>query len=419
MDRGRRVVVTGMGAITPVGHDMASTWESVVEGRSGAATITSFDASDLDTQFAAEVKGFDPRDHFDARDARRLERFIQFAVIAAREAITDAELVINNNEETASRTAVIVGSGIGGVSTLIEQVRVLDRQGPGRISPLLIPRMLPNSAPAQIAIEFGIRGPNMAILSACATGSHAIGEAWAMIRHGVVDAALCGGSEAAILPLAIAGFNAMGALSTRNEDPTHASRPFDAQRDGFVIGEGAGILVLEELERALAREAHIHAELVGYGASADAYHITAPPEDGAGALAAMRRALDAAGLSPEEIDYINAHGTSTPLNDACETRAVKALFGDHAYGLPISSTKGTMGHLLGAAGAVEALICCKALEAGVIPPTINYSVPDPECDLDYVPNQARQVPIRTAMSNSFGFGGHNAVLIFRRWESKD
>jgi len=417
MDRGRRVVITGMGAVTPVGHDAASTWESVVEGRSGVAPITSFDVSDLDTHFAAEVKGFDPRDHFDARDARRLERFIQFAVVAAREAIADAGLIMD--EETGSRTAVIVGSGIGGISTLVEQVRVLDRRGPGRISPLLIPRLLPNSAPAQIAIEFGIKGPNMAILSACATGSHAIGEAWAMIRHGVVDAALCGGSEAVILPLTIAGFNAMGALSTRNEDPAHASRPFDAQRDGFVIGEGAGILVLEELERALARGAHIHAELVGYGASADAYHITAPPEDGGGAVAAMRRALDAAGLSPAEIDYINAHGTSTPLNDACETRAVKALFGHHAYELPISSTKGTMGHLLGAAGAVEALICCKALETGIIPPTINYSVPDPECDLDYVPNKARRVLIRTAMSNSFGFGGHNAVLIFQRWDSKD
>ncbi len=416
MDQERRVVVTGMGAITPVGHDVASTWEAVVAGRSGVASIASFDASDLNTRIAAEVKDFDPLAHLDVRDARRLDRFVQFAVIAAREAVADAGLIMD--EETRSRTAVIVGSGTGGISTIVEQVLVMDRRGPGRISPLLVPRMLADSAPAQIAIEFGITGPNMAVLSACATGNNAIGEAWAMIRRGVADAALCGGSEAAILPVAIAGFSVMGALSTRNDAPARACKPFDAQRDGFVMGEGAAVLVLELLDRALERGAYIHAELVGYGASADAYHMAAPREDGAGAVVAMQRALDSAGLPPTAVDYINAHGTGTPLNDACETRAVKALFGPHAYQLAISSTKAVTGHLLGAAGAIEALICCQALEKGVTPPTINYSVPDPECDLDYVPNQARPAPIRTAMNNSFGFGGHNAVLIFQQWDSK-
>ena len=418
MDQERRVVVTGMGAITSVGHDVAATWEAVVAGRSGVALITSFDASELGTRIAAEVKDFDPRAHFDVRDARRLDRFVQFAVVAAREAVADAGLAMD--EEARSRTAVIVGSAVGGINTIVEQVRVMDRRGPGRVNPFLIPRMLADSAPAQIAIEFGITGPNMAVLSACATGNNAIGEAGAMIRHGVVDAALCGGTEAAILPIAIAGFNVMiGALSTRNDDPARSCRPFDAQRDGFVMGEGAVVLVLELLDRALERGAHIHAELVGYGASADAHHIAAPREDGAGAIVAMQRALDSAGLLPTAIDYINAHGTGTLLNDACETRAVKALFGPQAYHLPISSTKAVTGHLLGAAGAVEALICCQALRTGIIPPTINYSVPDPECDLDYVPNRARRVPIRTAMNNSFGFGGHNAVLIFQQWDSKD
>jgi len=406
-----------MGAITPVGHDVSATWEAVVAGRSGVAPITRFDASELDTRIAAEVKAFDPRDHFDVRDARRLARFIQFAVVAAREAVVDAGLIMD--EATRSRTAVIVGSGTGGMGTVVEQVRVMDQRGPGRVSPLLIPRMLADSAPAQIAIEFGVMGPNMAVLSACATGNNAIGEAWAMIRHGVVDAALCGGTEAVILPIAIAGFNTLGVLSTRNDDPTRACRPFDGQRDGCVMGEGAVVLMLERLDRALERGAHIYAELVGYGASADAHHMAAPREDGAGAIVAMQRALDSAGLPPTAIDYINAHGTGTLLNDGCETRAVKALFGPYAYHLPISSTKAVTGHLLGAAGAVEALICCKALEMGVIPPTINYSVPDPECDLDYVPNRARQVPIHTAMNNSFGLGGHNAVLIFQQWDSKD
>jgi 3-oxoacyl-[acyl-carrier-protein] synthase II len=314
---------------------------------------------------------------------------------------------------------VILGSGIGGISTIVEQVRVMDRQGPQRISPFLIPRMLADSAAAQIAIEFGIMGSNMAVLSACATGNNSIGEAWSMVRHGTVDAALCGGTEAAILPIAIAGFSAMGALSTRNDDPEHACRPFDADRDGFVIGEGAAVLILERLDQALARGASIYAELVGYGASADAHHIAAPREDGAGAMIAMRLALDHAGLPPTAVDYINAHGTGTVLNDLYETRAVKGLFAAHADRLVISSTKAVTGHLLGAAGAVEALVCCKALETGMIPPTMNLTSPDVNCDLDYVPNEARRASIRTAMNNSFGFGGHNAALVFKRWESRE
>lgn len=417
MDQRHRVAVTGMGAITPVGQDVSSTWEAVLAGQSGVATISSFDASELSTRIAAEVKGFDPRDHFDVRLARRLDRFVQLAVVAAREAVDSADLAMD--EPTRHRTAVILGSGTGGISTIVEQVRVMDKRGPGRISPLLIPRMLADSAPAQVAIEFGITGPNMAVLSACATGNNSIGEAWAMVRHGVVDAALCGGTEAPILPIAIAGFGSMGALSTHNDDPARACRPFDACRDGFVVGEGAVVLVLERLDRALERGAPIRAELVGYGASADAYHIAAPREDGAGATAAMQRALDASGLPPTAIDYINAHGTGTVLNDAYETGAIKALFGSHAYRVLISSTKAVTGHLLGAAGALEALICCKALETGIIPPTINYTTPDPECDLDYVTNEARPAPIHTAMNNSFGFGGHNAVLVFQRWESRD
>jgi 3-oxoacyl-[acyl-carrier-protein] synthase II len=389
----------------------------VVAGRSGITPITSFDASELHTRIAAEVKDFEPRAHFDVRGVRRLDRFVQFAVVAAREAIVDAGL--DMDEKTRGRTAVIVGSGVGGISSITQQVRVMDRRGPGRVSPFLIPRILADSAPAQIAIEFGITGPNMAVLSACATGNNAIGEAWAMIRRGVVDAALCGGTEAGILPITVAGFNAMRALSTRNDDPPGACRPFDAQRDGFVLGEGAAVLVLESLDRALDRGVHIHAELVGYGASADAYHMAAPREDGAGAVLAMHRALDSACLQPTAIKYINAHGTGTHLNDLRETEAIKTLFRSHAYHLSVSSTKAVTGHLLGGAGAREALVCCKVLETGLIPPTINYTAPDPHCDLDYVPNQARRVCVRTAMNNSFGLGGHNAALIFKQWDSKD
>ena len=408
-----RVVVTGMGAVTPLGNDVPTTWQSVVEGRSGVGKITLFDASDLETQIAAEVKGFDPVALFGAKGARRMDRYTQFALAAAQEAVADARLTFGpgNNE----RVAVIVGTGVGGMGTLVQQVHQLDQAGPRRVSPFFIPMTLSDSAAGQVAITFGIRGPNMAILSACASGANCIGEAAEMIRHGRVDKAICGAAEAGILRLAIAAFNAMGAVSRRNEEPTRACRPFDANRDGFVMGEGAGIVILERLEDALARGAPVYAEIIGYGASADAWHIAAPPEDGAGAALAMRVALTSAGIVPVDVDYINAHGTSTPLNDKAETLAIKSVFGTHAYRLAVSSTKSTTGHLLGASGAVEAIITAKALQEGIIPPTINYETPDPDCDLDYVPNSARQAPLRVALSNSFGFGGHNASLALRRY----
>lgn len=407
-----QVVVTGLGAITPLGNDVPTLWQSLVEGRSGVGPITAFDASQLETRFAAQVKNFDPGDWVNHKEARRMDRFTQFAVAAATQAMRDAGLRIT--PERAYRTGVIMGSGIGGISTILSEVETMRQKGPGRVSPFLIPMMLSDTAPGQVAIQFGIRGPNMSIVSACATGSNAIGEAAEMIRRGAIDAALTGAAEAGIVPLAIAALNVMGALSRRNDAPQKASRPFDAHRDGFVFGEGAGVLVLESLEHAQARGARIYAEMAGYGASADAYHITAPQEDGQGAAAAMQMALDQAGLRPEDIDYLNAHGTSTLLNDKSETMAIKRVFGARAYGLAISSTKSMTGHLLGAAGAIEAVACVKALQEGIIPPTINYETPDPECDLDYVPNAARRLPLRTAMSNSFGFGGHNACLIFIR-----
>lgn len=407
----RRVVVTGMGAITPVGQSVAELWEAAKSGRSGVRRITAFDASDLATQIAAEVRDFDPVARFGRREARRMDRFIQFAVAAAQDAVVDAGLEIT--QENADRVAIIIGSGVGGMATLIEQVRVLAEKGPSRVSPLFIPMMLTDSAAGQVAISLGARGPNMAVVSACASSANAIGEAGEVIRRGSADVVICGGTEAAILPLAIAAFNVMGALSAENEDPPRACRPFDANRSGFVMGEGAGILVLEELGHARSRGARILGELIGYGASADAYHIVAPMEDGVGAALAMRVALQTAGISPGEVDYINAHGTGTPLNDSAETRAIKSVFGEHAYRVPVTSTKPVTGHLLGGAGAVEAIICLKAIETGCIPPTINLATPDPECDLDYVPNSARFKPVCTAMTNSFGFGGHNATIVFR------
>jgi 3-oxoacyl-[acyl-carrier-protein] synthase II len=396
-----------------VGNDVPTTWKNVVEGRSGVGKITLFDATDLETRIAAEVKGFDPVALFGAKGARRMDRYTQFALAAAQEAVADARLTFGpgNNE----RVAVIVGTGVGGMGTLVQQVHQLDQAGPRRVSPFFIPMMLGDSAAGQVAITFGIRGPNMAVLSACASGANCIGEAAEMIRHGRVDKAVCGAAEAGILRLAIAAFNAMGAVSRRNEEPTRACRPFDADRDGFVLGEGAAILILERLEDALARGAPVYAEIIGYGASADAWHITAPPKDGAGAALAMRVTLMSAGIVPADVDYINAHGTSTSLNDRAETLAIKSVFGPHAYRLAVSSTKSTTGHLLGASGAVEAIITVKALQEGVIPPTINYETPDPDCDLDYVPNSARQAPLRVALSNSFGFGGHNACLALRRY----
>ena len=410
----RRVVVTGMGTVSPLGNDLATTWDAMVAGRSGVGPITRFDASGYKTRIAAELKGFDPRDHFSAKEVRRLDRFIQYALVAAREAVRDAGLVLDDGQ--GERAAVILGSGVGGIGTITEQTRMLDRRGPDRVSPFLIPMILVDTAAGMVAIEFGITGPNMAVISACATGCNSVGEAFEMIRRGVVDVAVCGGTEAGIVPIAVAGFNVMGAISQRNDEPERASRPFDRDRDGFVLGEGAALLILEEMERAQARGAVMHAELVGYGSTCDAFHIAAPKQDGAGAAACMQQALASAGLAPEEIDYINAHGTSTRLNDVIETRAIKTVFGAHASRLMVSSTKSMTGHLLGAAGGLEAVVCVKALESGIVPPTINLDEPDPECDLDYVPHEAREVGITTAMSNSFGFGGHNATLIFRRIE---
>jgi 3-oxoacyl-[acyl-carrier-protein] synthase II len=412
--KGARIVITGLGAITPLGHDVQSTWAGLVENRSGAGLITLFDASQLQTQIAAEVKGFDPDAHFGRRQARRYDRFIQFALVAAEQAIADSGLRFDNG--LSERTGVVIGSGVGGISSILEEAEVYATRGPRRVSPFLIPRMLADSAAGQVAIAFGIRGPNMAVVTACATGTNAIGEAAEMIRRGWIDAAITGGSEAAITGVALAAFNVMGAISTDNETPARASRPFDAKRNGFVMGEGAGVLVLERLTHALARDARIYGEVVGYGSTADAFHMAAPAEDGRGAVQAMQMALDNAGLPTTDVDYINAHGTSTPLNDKTETLAIKTVFGSHAHRLPVSSTKSMMGHLLGAAGAVEAIACLKALNEELIPPTINYEYPDPECDLDYVPNQARPAPLRVAMSNSFGFGGHNATLIFQTFD---
>ncbi len=409
-----RVVVTGMGAITPLGDDVASTWAALCQGESGVGSITLFDASMLQTQIAAEVKGFDPVARFGRREARRYDRFMQFALVAAEQAIADSGLTFDNG--LSERCAVIVGSGVGGVASLLEAGEIMATQGPRRISPLLIPRMLVDSAAAQVAINFGIRGPNMAVVTACATGTNAIGEAAEMIRRGWAEVAVAGASEAGVHPLTLAAFNVVGAISTENENPGGACRPFDATRGGFVTGEGSGILILEQLEHALARGAHIYGELVGYGSTADAYNMAAPAEDGRGAAQAMQMALDNAGLSPAEMDYINAHGTGTLLNDKTETQAIKTVFGEHAYRLAISSTKSMMAHLFGAAGAVEAVACLKALQDDLIPPTINYRHPDPECDLDYVPNVARPAPLRAVMSNSFGFGGHNAAIVFQKVE---
>ena len=409
-----RVVITGMGAITPLGNDVETFWRNVVAGRSGVGSITLFDASAMKTRIAAEVKGFDPEAWFGRKEARRMDRYAQFALAATQQALQDARL--DPAHVDRERVGVILGTGIGGIGALVQGVETLMTRGPDRISPFMVPMMLADTAPGLIAIAYGFRGPNMAVVTACASGTNAIGEAMHLIRRGDADVVIAGGAEAAILPVAVAAFNVMGAISTRNEEPERASRPFDRTRDGFVMGEGAGILVLERLEHARARGARIYAEVVGYGTSADAYHITAPLENGEGAALAMRRALADAGLSPRDIDYINAHGTSTPLNDKSETQAIKAVFGEAAYDVPISSTKSMIGHLLGAAGAVEAIVCIRAITDGVIPPTINYEHPDPECDLDYVPNVARRRPVRMAMSNSFGFGGHNACVIFRRYE---
>lgn len=408
-----RVVITGLGVICPVGNDVQSTWDALLRGESGMGPITHFDSHELKTHFAGEVKDFDPKALFGPRESRRMDRFTQFAMAAAMQAVEDAGIDVKSEE--AARIGVVTGSGIGGVMTMLEEAEKMVRQGAQWVSPHLVPMMLPDTAPGKIAIEMGFRGPNMSIATACASGNNAIGEAAEMIRRGAADVMLSGGAEAGIAKLAMAGFSNMGALSTRNDAPKQASRPFDRTRDGFVAGEGSGMLVLESEEHALARGARIYGEILGYGASADAYHITAPLENGEGAVIAMKTALEDAGLSPRQISYLNAHGTSTQLNDRAETMAIKEVFGEAAYDVPISSTKSMTGHLLGAAGAIEAVFCVKAIVTGEIPPTINYEHPDPECDLNYTPNTARSLDVSVAMSNSFGFGGHNACLVIGRY----
>lgn len=410
----RRVVVTGLGCISPVGNDIQTLWESISRGISGVGPITHFDASKHKSRIAAEVKNFDAVALFGNREARKMDRYTQFALAAAQQALDQAKLTINDS--IRNRIGVVIGTGIGGLHTLIEQYQVFQERGPSRVSPYLVPMMLPDSAGSMVAIHYGLRGPNLAVVTACATGNNAIGEATEMIRRGQADAMLAGGSEAAILPVAIAGMSVMGALSTRNDDPPRASRPFDLHRDGFVMGEGAAVLVLEELEFAKMRGATILAEISGYGHTNDAYHVSAPAENGYGAALCMRQAFENANLSINQIDYINAHGTSTLLNDKSETAAIKTVFGEKAYHVPISSTKSMTGHLLGASGTLEAIICVLAIEHQFIPPTINYETPDPECDLDYVPNQGRPATIRHILSNSFGFGGHNASIIFSQFE---
>lgn len=409
----RRIVITGMGAITPIGNDKDTFFDSLLAGRSGAATITNFDPSGYSCTIAAEIKNFDSSEVIEPKKLRHLDKFTQFAIMAAKEAIDDADLEIS--EDNASRIGVIVGSGIGGLRTLEDQHEILMTKGPRRVSPYLVPMMIPDLAAGQISIYFGAKGPNWCPVSACATGTHAIGEAMETIRRGAADICIAGGSEAPVTPLGVAGFASARALTTRNDDPAKASRPFELNRDGFLIGEGAGILILEALESAEDRGVNIYAEVVGYGASGDAYHITSPDISGEGAARSMNIALDQARLSAGDVDYVNAHGTSTKMNDSLETTALKKVFKDRAYDLHISSTKSMTGHLLGAAGGIEAIASVLAIKYNKIPPTINLDEPDPECDLNYVPNKAISADVDVAMSNSFGFGGHNATVIVSRF----
>ncbi len=410
----KRVVITGLGMLSPLGLNVEDTWQALLAGKSGVAPITLFDASENKTKFAAEVKDFDPVALFGRRESRRMDRYVQLAMGASLQAVEDAGLVVT--EENRDRIGVLIGTGIGGIGTLLEQADVMAKRGPSRVSPFLVPMMLADTGPGMVAIKLGVRGPNMSVVTACATGSNALGEAAEIVRRGSADVMIAGGGEASIIKLAMAGMNTIGALSDRNDEPERASRPFDKNRNGFVMGEGAGVLILESLEHAQARGANILAELSGYGTSDDAYHISAPAEGGEGAALCMELALENAGLTVDDIGYINAHGTSTALNDKGETAAIKTVFGERAYQIPVSSTKSMTGHLLGASGALEALFCTKALQEGILPPTINYETPDPECDLDYVPNEARKVDVKHALSNSFGFGGHNATLIISRFE---
>jgi 3-oxoacyl-[acyl-carrier-protein] synthase II len=407
-----RVVVTGIGALTPLGLDMATTWDNLIAGKSGIDYITLFDASNMEVKFAGEVKGFEPTEYIDRKNVRRMDRFAQLAVAAGIQAVKNAALKIDNSNQ--DDIGVFIGSGIGGLTTLFEQAKVLVEKGPDRVSPFLAPMMIADIAAAQISIALGVKGPNMCTTSACSSGSDAIGAAYEYIKYGNSQVMIAGGAEAIINPLGMTAFASLKALSTRNDDPQKASRPFEKDRDGFIISEGAVVLILETLEHAQGRGANIMAEIIGYGATADSFHVTQPLESGEGAAKAMLMAMKRGGVGPEEIDYINAHGTSTQLNDAMETKAIKTAMREYAYKVPVSSTKSMTGHLIGCAGAIEPAICIMTILKGIIPPTINYENPDPECDLDYVPNKARPANVTTALTNSFGFGGHNSVLILRK-----
>lgn len=410
----QRVVITGLGCISPLGNDVTTTWQNLLDKQSGVESITRYDTTDYVCKIAAEVKEFDGSSLFGAREARRMDRGTQFSLAAAQQAIQEAGLEIT--DANRDRIGAVIGTAIGGIETLSDQFQNFAERGPSRVSPFLVPMMLPDTPGGNIAINMGIRGTNFCVVTACATGTNSIGEASEIIQRNQVDVMLAGGCEAAIVPLAMAGLSKMGAMSTFDGDPTRASRPFNLDRSGFVMGEGAAVLVLESLEHAQSRGAPILAEFVGYGSTNDAFHISAPAENGSGSALCMRLALDNAEIEPEDIDYINAHGTGTPLNDKSETAAIKTVFGEHAYQIPVSSTKSMTGHLLGAAGAIEALFAVKAIQDSIMPPTINYELPDPECDLDYIPNEPRQKQVDYVMSNSFGFGGHNATIILKKFE---
>ncbi len=410
----KRVVITGLGAVTPVGLNVRESWENLLAGKSGVGEITKFDSEAFATRIAAEVKGLDPEERIDKKELRKMDMFIVFAIFAALEALEHSGLVIDETND--ERVGVCLGAGLGGLPYIEKYAEILMKSGPRRITPFFIPMVIANLASGQVSIMTGAKGPNSCVVTACATGTHCIGDAYRMIQYGDADAMMAGGAEATITPLAFAGFNSMKALSRRNDEPERASRPFDKGRDGFVMGEGAGVLVLEEMESAIARGADILAEVAGFGMSGDAFHITAPPEGGIGAAQCMRNVLKDSGLEPEDVSYINAHGTSTPYNDLFETQAIKSVFGDAAYNIPVSSTKSMTGHLLGAAGGVESVISVMAIMNNKIPPTINYEEPDPECDLDYVPNEARETEVEIAITNSFGFGGTNSCVAYRKFK---
>jgi 3-oxoacyl-[acyl-carrier-protein] synthase II len=409
----RRVVVTGMGAVTPFGVGVDLFWNSMISGMSGIKKITSFDTTEYETKIAGEIVDFDPENYIDKKDIRKCDRFVQLCLVSSIMTFEDAGLKVEG--ELANRVGTNIGAGLGGLDTIEEFHTTLMEKGPRRVSPFFIPKLIANMAPGYISMYFGLKGPNECIVTACATGAHSIGDAFRIVERGDAVAMLCGGTEATITPMGVSGFNAMKALSTRNEEPEKASRPFEMNRTGFVMGEGAGILLVEDLEHALERGGKIYAEIVGYGRTADAYHMTAPSPEGEGAARCMQAAIDDAGIGNNEIGYINAHGTSTKYNDLLETQAIKTVFGEEAYRIPISSNKSQIGHLLGAAGAVEGIAAIKTLETGIIPPTINYDEPDPECDLDYVPNKAREEEVEYVLSNNFGFGGTNATLVFKRY----